>query len=122
MRKADSTSSYQLIQKWKEEEITPGKGAVEPIINVHSWLSRTTLDIIGESEYNVSFLGCFLCLSNHITAGFGFQFGSLDNKKSPLSQAYDGLLCVLPHIALSSWVSDFKTLASRATSIHPPGS
>ena len=56
LRKADSTS-YQLIQKWKEEEITPGKGAVEPIINVHSWLSRTTLDIIGESEYNVSFLG-----------------------------------------------------------------
>ncbi|KZV76320.1 cytochrome P450 [Peniophora sp. CONT] len=62
----------KLVQKWKEEEITPGNGAVEPVVDVYSWLSRTTLDVIGE-------------------AGFGFQFGSLSNKQSPLSQAYEGL-------------------------------
>ncbi|VDB99464.1 unnamed protein product [Peniophora sp. CBMAI 1063] len=64
--------SEKLVQKWKEEEITPGAGAVEPIVNVHSWLSRTTLDVIGD-------------------AGLGFHFGSLDNVKSELSDAYSGL-------------------------------
>lgn len=42
------------MQKWKEEEITPGNGAVEPIVNVHSWLSRTTLDVIGDGKFNHS--------------------------------------------------------------------
>ncbi|VDC03587.1 unnamed protein product [Peniophora sp. CBMAI 1063] len=62
----------KLVQKWKEEEITPGSGAIDPVINVYSWLSRTTLDVIGET-------------------GFGFSFGSLDRKQSDLADAYEGL-------------------------------
>ena len=41
------------MRKWKEEEITPGDGAVDPVINVYSWLSRTTLDVIGDGELGV---------------------------------------------------------------------
>ena len=35
-------------------------------------------------------------LIKNFAAGFGFQFGSLGNKKSGLSEAYEGLLCVVP--------------------------
>ncbi|VDC03589.1 unnamed protein product [Peniophora sp. CBMAI 1063] len=62
----------KLVQKWKEEEVTPGSGAVEPVVDVYTWLSRTTLDVIGET-------------------GFGFEFGALDRKGSDLSHAYEGL-------------------------------
>ncbi|KZV64464.1 cytochrome P450 [Peniophora sp. CONT] len=61
----------KLVQKWKDEEITSSTKA-DPIFNVHKGLSRTTLDIIGD-------------------AGFGFQFGSLDNAESALSKVYDNL-------------------------------
>jgi len=61
----------RLSQKWKDEEISPDPTG-EPIFNIHKWLSRTTLDVIGDS-------------------GFGFQFGALDNIKNPLSKVYDNL-------------------------------
>ncbi|VDB83977.1 unnamed protein product [Peniophora sp. CBMAI 1063] len=80
----------KLVQKWKEEEITPGQGAVEPVINVYSWLSRTTLDVIGE-------------------VGFGFQFGSLNNKKSELAAAYEGLF-LEGNLYPARWFLVFRSL------------
>jgi len=65
------SSAYKLVQKWKEEVIASDTSG-QPLINVVGWLSRTTLDIIGET-------------------GFGFQFGSLDNVKTPLRDQYDNL-------------------------------
>ncbi|KZV64465.1 cytochrome P450 [Peniophora sp. CONT] len=63
----------KLVQKWKDQEISPATGN-DPVINIHPWLSRTTLDVIGE-------------------AGFGYQFGALDDTKSQheLSGVYDNL-------------------------------
>ncbi|VDC07112.1 unnamed protein product [Peniophora sp. CBMAI 1063] len=61
----------KVVQKWKDEEIASAPGG-EAMFNVHKWLSRTTLDIIGD-------------------AGFGFEFGSLDGKSSELSSVYDNL-------------------------------
>ncbi|KZV76310.1 cytochrome P450 [Peniophora sp. CONT] len=86
----------KLVQKWKEEEITPGNGAVEPVIDVYSWLSRTTLDVIGE-------------------AGFGFQFGALDNKRSELSAAYEGLF-LEGNLYPARWLLIFRTFWHY---IHP---
>ncbi|KAH9169311.1 cytochrome P450 [Lactarius sanguifluus] len=61
----------KLVQKWTDEVISPDPTG-QPLINVTPWLSRTTLDIIGE-------------------AGFDFHFGSLDNEKTPLAKHYENL-------------------------------
>jgi len=66
------SSAYKLVQKWKEELIAADSSG-QPLVNVMGWLSRTTLDIIGE-------------------AGFGFQFGLLDNVKTELHEQYENLL------------------------------
>jgi len=66
------SSADKLVQKWKEELIAVDSSG-QPLVNVIGWLSRTTLDIIGE-------------------AGFGFQFNSLDNVKTELYQQYENIL------------------------------
>lgn len=45
--------SPQLTQKWKDEVISLDPTG-QPVINVTTWLSRTTLDIIGEGKYSAS--------------------------------------------------------------------
>lgn len=45
--------SQQLTQKWKEEVISFDPTG-QPVINVTTWLSRTTLDIIGEGKCSTS--------------------------------------------------------------------
>ncbi|KAI0263467.1 cytochrome P450 [Gloeopeniophorella convolvens] len=60
-----------LVQKWKDEVI-PADPSGQPLVNVTQWFSRTTLDIIGG-------------------AGFDFQFGSLDNLRTSLSEQYQNL-------------------------------
>ena len=47
------TCSPQLTQKWKDDVIALDPTG-KPIINVTTWLSRTTLDIIGEGKYSAS--------------------------------------------------------------------
>jgi cytochrome P450 len=59
-------SASKLAQIWKEEVIAADPSG-KPLIDVMEWLSRTTLDIIGE-------------------VGFGFQFGSLDGLESPVRE------------------------------------
>ncbi|KZV64469.1 cytochrome P450 [Peniophora sp. CONT] len=63
--------SEALVEKWNEEEITAETGP-EPVINVHRWLSRATLDIIGD-------------------AGFGFKFDALNNNHNDLRAVYANL-------------------------------
>ena len=45
--------SSQLTQKWKDEVIALDPTG-QPVINVTTWLSRTTLDIIGEGKCSAS--------------------------------------------------------------------
>ena len=40
----------QLVQKWKQEETALPDGETA-FINIHRWLSRTTLDVIGEGMH-----------------------------------------------------------------------
>ncbi|KAI9446021.1 cytochrome P450 [Lactarius indigo] len=68
-------SASKLAQILKE-----GVVAAEPsgqLVNVIEWLSRTTLDVIGE-------------------VGFGFQFGSLDGLENPLREQNEGLFTRTP--------------------------
>ncbi|KAH9018097.1 cytochrome P450 [Lactarius pseudohatsudake] len=69
-------SASKLVQMLKEEVI-----AAEPsgqlVIDMIGWLSRTTLDVIGE-------------------AGFGFQFGSLDGLENPLRKQNENLFTGTP--------------------------
>ena len=66
----------------------------QPVINVTGWLSRTTLDIIGEGSYPTLIRVRGIVILTHVQAGFGFQFGSLDNVKTPLGDQYKNLLYV----------------------------
>lgn len=62
----------QLTQKWKDEEVaTDPDGSLT--IEITKWLSRATLDVIGET-------------------GFDYSFGALDNSGSALSAVYKNLL------------------------------
>jgi hypothetical protein len=82
-------SQQQLTQKWKDDVISLDPTG-QPVINVTTWLSRTTLDIIGEGECSASVKTVFymiLCV-----AGFDFHFGSLDNEMTPLARQYENLL------------------------------
>jgi len=65
-------TASKLAQIWKEEVITADPSG-QPIVNVMEWLSRATLDNIGE-------------------AGFGFQFRSLDGVENPLREQNEKLL------------------------------
>ncbi|KZV71952.1 cytochrome P450 [Peniophora sp. CONT] len=61
----------KLVAKWRQEEIAPSANG-EALFNVHSWLSRTTLDIINST-------------------GFGHHIGALDHATNALSKVYDNL-------------------------------
>ncbi|KAN0129558.1 cytochrome P450 [Lactarius tabidus] len=63
--------ALKLVQKWKDEVISLHPTG-QPLVNVTPWLSRATLDVIGE-------------------AGFDFHFGSLDDEKTPLAKHYENL-------------------------------
>ncbi|KAF8259494.1 cytochrome P450, partial [Lactarius quietus] len=63
--------AMKLAQKWKDEIISLDPTG-QPLVNVTPWLSRATLDVIGE-------------------AGFDFHFGSLDDEKTPLAKHYENL-------------------------------
>ncbi|KAI0253592.1 cytochrome P450 [Lactifluus subvellereus] len=64
-------TASKLAQKWKDDVISLNPTG-EAVVNVTTWLSRTTLDIIAES-------------------GFDSHFGALDNEKTPLAKLHDNL-------------------------------
>ncbi|KAH9066231.1 cytochrome P450 [Lactarius vividus] len=69
-------SASKLVQILKEEVIAADPSG-QPVANMSEWLSRTTLDIIGE-------------------VGFGFQFGSLDGLENPLRKQNESLFAGTP--------------------------
>jgi len=64
-------AASKLVQKWKDELVTSDPSD-QPLINVTGWISRTTLDIVGQ-------------------AGFDFHFGSLDNAEAEFTKLYTNL-------------------------------
>ncbi|KAI0308933.1 cytochrome P450, partial [Amylostereum chailletii] len=74
-------AANKVSQKWKDEVI-PNDESGEPVFNVHKWLSRTTLDVIGEGT---------LSSSDLLDTGFDFDFGALDKLENPLNKIYDNL-------------------------------
>ncbi|THH16717.1 hypothetical protein EW146_g3968 [Bondarzewia mesenterica] len=62
--------AMKLIYKWKEEILKTPSG--QPVINVSKWLSRLTLDVIGQ-------------------AGFDFEFGALDHANGEMDHAKDDI-------------------------------
>ncbi|KAI0263458.1 cytochrome P450 [Gloeopeniophorella convolvens] len=64
-------SASKLVQKWKDELVANDPSG-RPLVNMHRWLSRATLDIIGE-------------------AGFDYQFGALDDETTPFSAQYEDI-------------------------------
>jgi hypothetical protein len=44
-----STTYPQLVQKWQDELVAPDPSG-QPLVNVTGWISRTTLDIMGQGE------------------------------------------------------------------------
>ncbi|KAI0263457.1 cytochrome P450 [Gloeopeniophorella convolvens] len=57
-------TASKLVQKWKDEDVA-SHSTDEPVVNVFSWLSRLTLDIVGE-------------------AAFDARFGSLEDPDAPM--------------------------------------
>ena len=83
----------QLVQKLRGEGATALGLGEGPTINIHNWLSRTTLDVIGECT--LGFCSCIAISDTHIAAGFGYRIGALDSaNKNELSGVYDNLLFV----------------------------
>ncbi|KAH9071037.1 cytochrome P450, partial [Lactarius deliciosus] len=71
-------SASKLAQMLKEEVIAADPSASgQSVIDVIKWLSRTTLDIIGE-------------------VGFGFRFGALDGLENPLREQNESLFIRTP--------------------------
>ncbi|KAI0263463.1 cytochrome P450 [Gloeopeniophorella convolvens] len=64
-------AATKLVQRWRDDLVAKDPNR-KPLVDVTKWFSRATLDIIGE-------------------AGFGFQFGSLDDLKTPLAMQYEDL-------------------------------
>lgn len=64
-------ASSKLVQRWKDELATSDP-STPSLTNVTTWISRATLDIMGQ-------------------AGFDFHFGSLDGEETELSKMYGGL-------------------------------
>ncbi|KAI9458346.1 cytochrome P450 [Lactarius psammicola] len=69
-------ASSKLVQKWKDELATLDP-SIPSLINVAPWISRATLDIMGQ-------------------AGFDLHFGTLDGAETELSKIIDSTLYPSP--------------------------
>jgi hypothetical protein len=84
--------SSQLAQKWKDDVVSVDpKG--QTLVNVNSWLSRTTLDIIAESKCPCCYDVMILILVVYV-AGFDTHFGSLNDEQTHLALLHENLLWV----------------------------
>ncbi|KAH9032515.1 cytochrome P450 [Lactarius hengduanensis] len=70
-------SSASKLAQMLKEEVIDAEPSGQLVVDVTGWLSRTTLDIIGE-------------------LGFGFQFGSLDGLENPLRKQNESLFVGTP--------------------------
>ena len=62
------------------------------MFNVHAWISRATLDAIGEGKVSSV---TQLLLSSSPSAAFDVHFGAMDNKESAFTRSYHNMMSVL---------------------------
>lgn len=66
-------------------------GTQGDVVNMHLWLGRTTLDVIGEGKCWGAIRRRML-LNKLSSAAFGYKFNSLDNERNKLSIILNNLL------------------------------
>lgn len=69
------------------------------IMNISPWVSRATLDAIGEGKYFSERLSS-LFVSQFCVAAFDYQLGALENGDNELSKAYNNMMSVFSVIDL----------------------
>jgi len=72
-----------------KDEIATDKNH-EPILDLSEWLSRATLDIIGEGGFPDITITAYANCDG--LAGFDFDFGALDNSDNAVTRMYKNLL------------------------------
>ena len=76
-----------MVEQWKAEL----SGSEQMVVMVNKWLSRATLDIIGQGMLTTFLAGSALIIRHE--AAFDYDYGALDGpNSSPLNKAYDNLL------------------------------
>lgn len=87
----DSHFCYQVAQKWEDMIATDEKQTT--VVSIPRWVSRATLDAIGEGKWRPQPIqvGLQLILS---TAAFDYQFGAVDDSGNALAESYNNMLCV----------------------------
>jgi len=78
-----------MVELWTEELVAKDPSG-EPVINVASWFSRLTLEIVGQGTYILHYI--LLVLTYPTTAGFNYSFDAFDLRENPLRKAYSELL------------------------------
>lgn len=82
--------NVQMTNQWTDILVSsPGQSAV---LNVATWLSRATMDSIGEGMKARLLLASTSLLINNLAAAFDYQFGALTNSKNEFMEAYMGLM------------------------------
>ncbi|KAF9484508.1 cytochrome P450 [Pholiota conissans] len=80
----------ELTSQWTD--ILASSPDQTAVLNVASWLSRATMDSIGEGRRIFSSLTVQSSVSFSFTAAFDYQFGALSNKDNEFMKAYFGLM------------------------------
>lgn len=79
----------KMIDLWTAEMSATSDGRLSAC--VHSWLTKATLDIVGEGENGLP--DDDMLYDNHdMPAAFDYSFGALDQTGSPLLNAYSNML------------------------------
>jgi hypothetical protein len=75
----------QLVLQWKSAMT----GSESLVCNVHRGLARATLDAIGEGTCNESSVKNLVSI---VSAAFGYQFGTMDNRENKLGKTCEDML------------------------------
>ena len=79
----------QLADMWKGELMATGE--LNTMLN--KWLSRATLDIIGEGRVSFLSYAVKLAMTYGIIAAFNYDYNGLDGgERSSISKGYDDIL------------------------------
>jgi hypothetical protein len=79
------------------------------VLNMPEWMSRATLDAIGEGRIHA---GIHLRLSSSpcsSSAAFDVHFGSIDNNESALARSYSSMMSVLTFARLPVFPNDIHS-------------
>lgn len=81
----------QLAAKWRD--MLSAMGEQSAVLNAAAFISRATLDVIGEGIFPLSFYRAVRS-SLAASAGFDFHFGALDDEENELGRAYRNMMSV----------------------------